>query len=462
MNGKHIRPLRKISSVFQRLSIRTRIAASILLAFAMVLPVVGLSLFYYSDLLANIKMLTERDVRLGRSASDLSFIMLDIQRRERNYRVFGDDSERVGILGLISRADSVVQSLRAITLSRDRSLLDDLSNRLGDYKKGFDVLVDYIAEFPPDKRFAQIRSRMDAESGNFPTLLKKIRDEIRSADSSARDSLLAEAVKHIDIFSLDRIVSPGAGPTGNPRTSFLQQSLDSSRRDFITTANLLASRGWANMENHKRESLRIEARAKRNILFVIILTGILCAILVTLLPKSIVKPLKILGAHIRGVGNGSKDLDLAVFPDDEVGALAAAYASVTEKLKHFDDLKTRKIATQKRFIERLIDHLDIPVCILTRTFSAIYMNSRFTTLFDIPAQQKIPENGFDLASLPYMKPFIEEIRKKTSQNPGDFSFSAPTRGGGTHELKCCQVRNTALALETLIIMGETGKDTSVS
>ncbi len=459
MNGKHIRPLRNISSIFQRLSIRMRITASILLTFALVLPVVGLSLFYYSDLLSNIKTLTERDVRLGRSASDLAFIMLDIQRRERNFRVFGDDSERVEILGLISRGDSVIQSLQPIMTDQNRGILADLSKTLSDYSGGFDALVEYVVEFPPDKRIAHIRSRMDAESGKFSGLYKKLREEIQSAKSTTRDSLLAEAVKHIDIFSLDRIASQDAGSAGNAKTLFLQQSLDSSRRVFIHTANLLAALGWANMERHKRESLRIEARAKRNILFIVILTGILCAIIVMFLPKSIVKPLKNLGAHIRGVGNGGKELDLSSFPNDEVGELAAAYVGVIEKVRHFDDLKTKKIATQKRFIERLLDYLDIPVCILTKSYFAIYMNIRFISLFGLPAQQKIPEGGLDFTAIPEMRPFIEEIRKKTGQNPGDFPFTADTPGSGVVNLRCRQVRNAALSLETLIVTGDTGKDT---
>ncbi len=216
------------------------------------------------------------------------------------------------ILGLISRGDSVIQSLQPIMTDQNRGILADLSKTLSDYSGGFDALVEYVVEFPPDKRIAHIRSRMDAESGKFSGLYKKLREEIQSAKSTTRDSLLAEAVKHIDIFSLDRIASQDAGSAGNAKTLF--SSKVSIHPAGFHTHREPARRPWVGEYGAPQTgSLRIEARAKRNILFIVILTGILCAIIVMFLPKSIVKPLKNLGAHIRGVGNGGKNSTFRLF-----------------------------------------------------------------------------------------------------------------------------------------------------
>jgi hypothetical protein len=447
-------PIRSMFSVLRRLSLRKKIAASILFAFVIALPAAGLSLIYLSDLLSSVKILTERDARLGRSAADLSSVMLDIQHHERNYRLFGVPADHDAIVRLIGGADSILTFIQTIAPLTERDTLDEIVRSLHEYSAYFDSLTSLVSENQSENRSREYFGKPGDDSGGFEAIHRGLIIRIRNAPPALRDSLLDEAVREIDGLSLDRITGPGVRSGKKAAKALLLRNLDASSRDFIAAAHRFAETNWRLLEEHKEESIRIEARAKRNIIFVLILTVVVCGFMVVLLPRRVVKPIALLNTMVRKTGNGNRELETSVFPHDEIGDLAAAYAALVDKTRHMDDLKTKRIASQKRFIDRLLDYLDVPVCILTKQFSALYMNPLFTRMFGPAVQQKIPEGGIDLTTIPAMIPFIDAIRKEGAQAPGDFTFSFDIPGRGETVFRVRPVRNAALTLETIIIIGE--------
>ena len=452
-NARYNRPIRGVFALVGKLSIRTRIAATIILVFLLVLPAVGLPLFYFSNLLASTKILTERDVRLGRTATDITFTMLDIQREEHSYRIFGAAADRDHITSLIAHADSIIESIRNAVPDTGRSTITELSKKLATYSGSFKMLASYITENPPDERLQKISAQMGKDFGEFEAKYRKLRSELEATPPALRDSILAEAVNYADVLFLDRIINSIGFPGSAPQISLLMQRLDASRQDFINAVNRFAEANWKLMGRQMEESLKIEARAKRNIMFILILTVVICGFITAMLPRRIVKPISTLSAMVRMTGNGEKEVETQVFPNDEIGELATVYSALIERMHQLDDLKTKKIASQKRFIDRLLDYLDIPVCILTRNFAALYMNSLFTRMFGVSVQQKIPEGGLDFTLIPEMRPFVEEIRKKIAQVPGDFTFTTTVPGGVEAIFRCRPVRNATLNIETILVVG---------
>lgn len=432
-------------------SIRARITLAILMAFILVLPVVVLSLFYLSDLLTTTQVITERDVRLGRTATDLIFSMLDVQRRERNFRVFGSSVEREAIEHRIAGLDSMIESTRLLAPESEQALIAELDRRLVNYRNSFQMLVSYLEENPPAQRVQRIRSKLLQQFDEFETMFTRIQLELEEAESARRDSLLAVANKYVDVFSMDQIVAFDA--KGPAQTSYIQQSLDTSRQEFLQTAQLFAAFNWENMQSNKETALRIEARAKRNIIFVLILTAIVCFFMIVKLPGYIVRPITTLNSMLRKAGNGDMHAQAPVASNDEIGELASSYNQVLERIRTYDELKTKKIASQKRSIERLIDYLNLPVCILSKNMVVQYYNGRFAGLFGTLIPVKMPEGGIDLTKIPEMRDFVEQIRKKAAQTAGDFTFGATTPEGGEISFRGRPVRNVALTLESIIVIG---------
>ncbi len=438
---------------FAGYSVRTRITLAILLAFVLVLPVISLSLFYLSDLLTTTQVITERDVRLGRTATDLIFTMLDIQRQERNFRVFGSSVESEAIARRIASADSMIESARRIAPESEAELLGELDQRLTNYRNSFQMLVSYLKENPPAERIQRIRSKLMQQFYEFESMFKSIQQELEKAPPAQRDSILSAANKYVDVFSIDQIVAFNGAGEDPAQTSYIQQSLDSARQEFLQTAQRFASANWENMQENKETALRIEARAKRNIIFVLILTAIACFFMIVKLPGYIVRPITSLSSMLRKVGNGDLHVYAPVTSNDEIGDLAINYNQVMERIRTYDDLKTKKIASQKRSIERLIDYLNVPICILSRNMVALYYNARFSSMFGPEVPQKIPDGGLDLTKAPELRELIETLKKKTAQSSGDFQFSLQTASGGEIILKGRPVRNAALNLESIVIIG---------
>lgn len=161
---------------------------------------------------------------------------------------------------------------------------------------------------------------------------------------------------------------------------------------------------------------------------------------------------------LRKAGNGELAFHTAVTSRDEIGDLAAAYNQAIDRIRAYDDLKTKKIASQKRSIERLIDYFNLPVCILTKNLTALYYNGPFASLFGPSVPSKAPENGLDIAKIPEMEDFFEQLRKRTAPVGGDFHFTFIAPDGSEVSLRGRPVRNAALVLENIIVVGEVNRN----
>jgi nitrogen fixation/metabolism regulation signal transduction histidine kinase len=448
----------RIISFIGRFSIRGRIALSILLTFVLVLPAVSLSLIYLTNLISSIALITEQDFRLGRMANDLSFTMIDMQNYEKNYRIFGSKVEHDNIENLITHADSIIQSAQKIAPETEKWIINEISKKLDDYRTNFNTLVVHISENPAANRIEKIRSRLNQDFEEFELQYKNIQSQLNQMPpSAARDSVLAQAARFIDVFSIDQIVNFNSAGRFPIEASYIQIHLDTTREEFLEKTHQLEAMNWANMQIHKEESLKIEARAKRNIISILLLTGIICFFMIVILPVYIIRPITSLSAMLRRTSEGNFEIP-SIKSNDEIGELASSYSEVIDRLRQYDDLKTKKIASQKRFIDRLLENLTVPVCILTKNLTASYYNVLFANLFGASVFPKAPEGGLDITKIPEMHDFTEEVRKKSQQTSNDFTFTISAIDGHTVSFKGRLVRNNVMNLESIVIVGASEKN----
>jgi nitrogen fixation/metabolism regulation signal transduction histidine kinase len=446
----------RLRTPFNRLSLRIRIILSLLFTFVLILPAVSLTLYYFSDLLTSMNVITRQDVELGQTATNLGFTIFQVHQQERGYRIFGSAVERDRIQELLAHADTLLDQARKIAPPPAQGMVTSLSRNLNDYRINFGVLTDYLDEHPFTVRLQLLRSRLPVEAEETARALIGLHVELERAAPARRDSILATALLYADEMALDRIVA-SAG-SGNTRISYLQRNLETARRNGIVISRQMAEAAWTRMRDHQETGLRIEARAKRNVIFLFILTAILFFFAIFRLPRMIIRPITGLSGVFRKAGNGEWGVHAPILSNDEVGELAASYNQVLERMRLYDDLKTKRIATQRRFVERLIDYMHVPVCILTRNMNALYFNSQFAGLFDASLPSKIPDGGLDITHIPEMSGFIEELRKHIAQAGGDFQFTITGRNGEAVILKGRPVRNATLNLESVVVVGVSSRN----
>lgn len=106
--------------------------------------------------------------------------------------------------------------------------------------------------------------------------------------------------------------------------------------------------------------------------------------------------------------------------NDEIGDLADSYNQMMERLRMYDVLKTKKIASQKRAFDRFLKNLEVPACIVTKDIMAVFYNAAFATIFGSSVPSKAPEGGLELKQIKTMSSFVEDIREKNCRYTQQF------------------------------------------
>ena len=444
----NIQKIGKVKRSFSRLSLQWRITFVILLTFIVILPLIALSLFYFTNLIEGITTIIEQDVKLGRIANDLSLTMQDIRRYERNYRMFGNKEEQESVLQSIAHAESVLVSARQISPESEIPILNDLSEYLRIYSNSFDMLVEYITQKPPENSIQQ-KTKLMKRINDFQSVHRNIIRELNNASPAKRDSILVNANKYLDVFSLDLLAL--SNQPGQP--SNIQENLDIPRQVFLKKSHDLSERSWASMQTHKNESMRVEARAKRNIISVLILSSIMCIFIVLYLPHYIVSPIALLNKILRQAKEGNFTLSAPIQSNDEIGELAANYNQLIEHIHRNDELKTEKIASQKRAFDRLLENVEVPACIVTKDLRATFYNLSFVAIFGSSVPTKAPEGGLKITEIRTMDDFMEDLRKGMVDKGNDFYLDVIDQNGISVKMKGRLVRNALMQLESIILVG---------
>lgn len=442
--------MRRLRKFIIRLSLQWKIALSIFFSFIIILPTVSLTLFYFTNILQRLTVVIDQDVTLGRMASTLSLTMLDMRRYERNYRMFGSQIEQENVQRLIAYADSILVVARDIAPSSEKQMISEISNHLEIYSNSFLMLVEHVSQNPPET-IDQKKSRLSMRLNDFQAAYRKILSQLDAVVPAERDSIYTAATRDLDIFSIDMLSI--SDTKGQP--AYIQENLDRSREMFLAAVDNLGERSWDNMRRHRLESLQTEARAKRNIITVLIVTGFVCIFMVSYLPKYIVRPIKYLNSIFRKAEEGDLKAIASYISNDEIGDLARSYNRMLERLQLYDTLKTQKIASQKRAFDRLLENLDVPACILTGDLVAVFFNASFISLFESDVPAKPPDGGLDLKQIESMSVFVENIRNKLDDIPNTLIVEFTDIAGNSVAMKGRVVRNTLMKLESIVLIGTT-------
>jgi len=446
-----------VARYFSSLSIRRRITYTILITFILILPAVVLSLFYFSGLLDEIEIIIETDFRVGKMANDLSMSMLDIRRYERNYILFGSSAEREKTEQLIAHIDSVLIIIQKIAPDNEEETVRELVDHFTIYSNSFRMLVEHIQQFPPEDRINTIRKKFAQNFSEFLSNYRHILSMLDTVSDAKRDSIIAAASERLDAASFERLFDIESPTEQSGQPSYIRENLEASRAAFLAVAQTLSEQSWQTVLSRKDESRRIEARAKRNILSVLILTGIISIFLITMLPVRIVRPITIFNRVLKKAGTGDFSAQAPVYTHDEIGELAANYNEVMERLRIYDKLKTVKIAAQKRIMDRLLESISIPVCIVTINQVATFYNAAFANMFGPGIPSIPPEGGLNIRYTEGLGQFSDILQENLSSSKNNVFFEVKGHDGALHPFKGRLVRNAVMELESIIIIGITGQ-----
>ena len=380
-------------------------------------------------------------------ATDLSLTMLDTRRYERNYRLFGNPTEKAQVDAHLATADSILAAAGTIAPPDYGPVLKELTEYLDIYENSFSTLDEHVLQNPPEQRITDFSRNMT----EFQDTYRQILRELENTTGAERDSIMARRIETLDEQTLNMLSLTES--QGDP--VYILENLEQSRQSFLERAHQLATMSWDSMQSHKLESQMIEARATRNIITILIVTILAALMMLMFLPRYIMRPLNSLNRIFLKAREGDMSAHATVQSNDEIGDLATSYNQMIERMRLYDGLKTRKIASQKRAFDRLIEQVDQPVCILTSDMKAIFFNSAFVALFGKTMPKRAPEGGLEIDTFPPMDSFTAGLKKKISMTSNNFTYTYAA-DSATVTFQGRLVRNAVMELESVVLIGNPG------
>ena len=452
MNGTpNHRFWRKIAVYLGRLSIQRKITFVILLSFILTLPPVILSIHYLSRILEEINFIIEEDVAVGRNAADLSLLMLDTRRYERIYLLIGGEAERDTVFSQLKQARELLKNAAGVADQSGLQLIRYLQDDLAKYEKNFGLLIQFMNTYPP-LTAEQFPEKIAPELEKYRVRYRDLLVRLEEANPSERDSLVAHIDEQLQMFTSELLGGTGAVESGISQLTDIQDNLDLNSEEFQGNARKLAEYSWGKMQEHRIQSFYIEARAKLNIFMVVILTAFLYLYMLTSMPRQIIKPVTRLNALLRKAIAGDFREHAREYSNDEIGDLAANYNHVLDRFSQFDEMKTRKIGSQKRMIDRFLEMIPSAVCMMSANMVLLYYNQSFADLFPGILPPKPPETGIELTKVEGMENLVGELHDVLGSTKTEFSFTIKARNGESHRFKGRLIRNPLMEQESVLIM----------
>ncbi|MBN2090687.1 HAMP domain-containing protein [candidate division KSB1 bacterium] len=358
---------REVKEIKKSMTIKAKISLSIIFALILIVPMVSLSLHYLNEMWKRLEEITLQDTRLVDIAQEIEVQILLAKKAESNLSlnfVMGNDS--IYIQQNNQAIDDVVKLVNeGLMISLDDSLLKAIKHLTRGYQQHFNEFIQNRTLPISIERQRKLLNTAFANKKNelFTKYINLMNRAQNEQDKNKADSLTSAANKILNDFSIEDLIF-STHLSENPQLGLIKQRLTNSVENIQHLAQLLNERGQEKLQTHRLETEKFSARAKRNIVTVILLTFMISIYLVFIFPTSIVKPISAIINMVRQAESGNYDVSIPSVSRDEVGELAKFLNRMMRQVKEYDILKTRKIAQQQRKVETIVNAVREGILIL--------------------------------------------------------------------------------------------------
>lgn len=365
-------------NIERRLSIKTKIAISIISAFILIVPMVSLSTHYLTQMWRKIDDIAQKDAWLVDISQEIEVTMLLAKRAESNLSVnMIPENDSLYIKRNQQATRKIIDYVNEALTKFDPkdTLLLQIKRTTLNYAENFKSLLS-LRE-PPQAAANHNKLLSDAFINKKNQLLRSYTNLINRAmeeqQKSRVDSLINEANKLFREFSIDELLISSQS-NKNPEIIDVKQRMFEQAEQVQRLANRLGEQGRNGLQTHRYEVEIFTARAKRNILTIIIITFMISFYLLFVFPGRIVKPISAITKIIRRAETADYDISIPFATNDEIGELAVFFNRMMKQVKEYDTLKTEKIAQQQKKVEAIANSVREGVLILNHENEITVMN----------------------------------------------------------------------------------------
>lgn len=309
--------MRRTFSIFASgVSLRRRVAFSLVIVRLTLAPVILLAIYYLFEMGWIIDRIVSVDAPSATLAQQVSIQMLEARRAERNFFLLNDAADVSENHDLLRTVSGVLTQIRTLQ-PQEQNTIQNILNAVEQYQQGFEAATSRFSDLNEDPR-----NRIETVVRNYERELNGL---VRQNSHRSRANFVDKLRAQVDSFDSQIMSTLQAS---DPKLRQVADDLDTSSQEIFSLTSGLEMRNWERVQDDHRSARRLLHRAEWILSIVSALTIFLSIWISLVLPRQVVKPLLTLKDAIDHAVSGNYQIDFELQGAGEVVELAKSVRSL--------------------------------------------------------------------------------------------------------------------------------------
>jgi CHASE3 domain sensor protein len=302
-------------------SLRKRVAYSLAIARAILVPVIFLAIYYLFEMGWIVDRIVNVDAPAATLAQQASIEVLEARRAERNYLLLHDRSY------LAANRESLGRTRQIVSQIQDLEPQD-----MGETQKALEALGVYEQRVGAAAAAVAVPGQGDADriQAVVRAYEKDLNDLLQGAKLKRRERLIEELRNRVGSF--DTQISETVQES-NPSLAPVTADLQTSSQEVLRLLGDLETENWKRVESDHREARRLMRSAEWALSIVSAITFVFSVWVSFILPRQVVKPLISLREAVDHAAQGGGAIELEIEGRGEVADLARSVDHLIVQLR---------------------------------------------------------------------------------------------------------------------------------
>ncbi len=302
-------------------SLRKRVAYSLAIARAILVPVIFLAIYYLFEMGWIVDRIVNVDAPAATLAQRASIEVLEARRAERNYLLLHDSSY------LAANRESLGRTRQIVSQIQDLEPQD-----MGETQKALEALGVYEQRVGAAAAAVAVPGQGDADriQAVVRAYEKDLNDLLQGAKSKRRERLVEELRNRVGSF--DAQISETVQES-NPSLGPVTADLQSSSQEVLGFLSSIETENWKRVEYDHKEARRLMRSAEWALSIVSAITFVFSVWVSFILPRQVVKPLISLREAVDHAAQGGGAIELEIEGRGEVADLARSVDHLIVQLR---------------------------------------------------------------------------------------------------------------------------------
>jgi CHASE3 domain sensor protein len=302
-------------------SLRKRVAYSLAIARAILVPVIFLAIYYLFEMGWIVDRIVNVDAPAATLAQQASIEVLEARRAERNYLLLHDSSY------LAANRESLGRTRQIVSQIQDLEPQD-----MGETQKALEALGVYEQRVGAAAAAVAVPGQGDADriQAVVRAYEKDLNDLLQGAKLKRREQLIDELRNRVGSF--DTQISETVQES-NPSLAPVTADLQTSSQQVLGFLSGLEAENWKRVESDHKEARRLMRSAEWALSIVSAIAFVFSVWVSFILPRQVVKPLISLREAVDHAAQGGGATELEIEGRGEVADLARSVHRLITQLR---------------------------------------------------------------------------------------------------------------------------------